>query len=419
VCPGACRIDSVAATAARFRRQRQPDAATQAAQGCTAVTRETTMPRHGQTRRDLLKLASAAALTVPAMPRGAAAQGLPSYYPPDYGKIVEASKQENSLLVYSVLAQYNWAPVLADFNKLYPWIKVSTLDLAGEEVFQRYYADRGSGSQTGGMLLSTSVETWMDFAKRGNLVPYRSPEDAKLPDWSRPVPGMYTVSADPLVMVYNKLLLPEDKRPRGLKHLAELVKANPGLFRNAVTSYDPMNATAPRDLYLIYENKLGDQLWQWMEAIAPVLRPETSAGPMLQKLGAGEYKVAYFASGVVVFPRMKDAAMQKVMDWRFMEDGQPLWIRPVGIPKDGSTPNAARLMLDFIVSRDGQAAFGRGGLTPYRSDVRKDEVAAFTLDSIAEAVGGQQNLMVVGFDPDLRARADAFAPRWKQLMQKK
>jgi iron(III) transport system substrate-binding protein len=123
--------------------------------------------------------------------------------------------------------------------------------------------------------------------------------------------------------------------------------------------------------------------------------------------------------GVVVFPKMKDAAMQKVMDWRFMEDGQPLWVRPVVIPKDGSSPNSARLMIDFIVSHDGQAAFGRGGLTPYRSDVRKDEVANFTLSSIAEAVGGEQHLMIIGFDPELRKRADEFPARWKQMMQKK
>lgn len=370
-------------------------------------------------RRRAASLALAAGVGALAGSRPAWSQSLPSYYPEDYKQLIEASKKENALLIYSVLAQYNWAPVIADFNKLYPWIKVSTLDLGGEEVFQRYYADRGSGSQTGGILLSTSVETFMDFAKRGNVVPYRSVESEKLPAWSMPSPGLYTVSADPLVMVYNKLLLPEGKRPRGLKHLAELVKESPKDFRNAITTYDPLVGTAARDLYLIYQNKYGDQVWQWMEAIAPYLRPETSAGPMLQKLAAGEYKVAFFASGVVVFPKMKDAAMQKVMDWRFMEDGQPLWVRPFVIPKDGSSPNSARLMLDFIVSHDGQAAFGRGGLTPYRSDVRKDEVANFTLSSIAEAVGGESNLMILGFDPELRKRADEFPARWKQMMQKK
>ena len=373
--------------------------------------------RMAATRRDMMKLGLAAGLgaTVPAVAR---AQSVPGYYPAEYAQIVEASKKENSLLIYSVLAQYNWAPVIAGFNKMYPWIKISTLDLGAEEVFQRYYADRASGSQTGGLLLTPAVETWMDFAKRGNLVPYASPETDKLPAWSRPLPGLYTVSADPLVMCYNKLLLPEGKRPRGLKHLAELVKADPALFRNAITTYDPLNSTSARDLFLIYQQRYGDEAWQWMDAVGPSLRPEGSAGPMLQKLAAGEYKVAFFASGVVVFPRARDAAMGKIMEWKFMEDGQPLWVRPVGIPKDGSTPNAARLMLDYIVSHEGQAGFGKGGLTPYRPGVKQDEVANYTLETIATAVGGEKNLMVVGFDPGIRKDAEAFPARWKQALKR-
>lgn len=373
--------------------------------------------RMGATRRDVMKLGLAAGVgaTVPAAAR---AQAVPSYYPAEYGQIIEASKKENSLLIYSVLAQYNWAPVIAGFNKMYPWIKISTLDLGSEEVFQRYYADRASGSQTGGMLLTPAVETWMDFVKRGNLVPYVSPETDKLPAWSRPYTGLYTVSADPLVMCYNKLLLPEGKRPRGLKHLAELVKADPALFRNAITTYDPLNSTSARDLFLIYQQRYGDQAWDWMNAVGPSLRPEGSAGPMLQKLAAGEYKVAFFASGVVVFPRARDAAMGKIMEWKFMEDGQPLWVRPVGIPKDGSTPNAARLMLDYIVSHEGQAGFGKGGLTPYRPGVKQEEVANYTLESIATAVGGEKNLMVVGFDPGIRKDAEAFPARWKQALKR-
>lgn len=378
---------------------------------------ETNSNRLAATRRDLMKLGLAAGVGA-TVPGAARAQGVPSYYPADYQQIIEASKKENSLLVYSVLAQYNWAPVIAGFNKLYPWIKISTLDLGGEEVFQRYYADRASGSQTGGLLLTPAVETWIDFVKRGNLVAYNSPESDKLPEWSRPFPGLYTVSADPLVMCYNKLLLPEGKRPRGLKHLAELAKADPALFRNSMTTYDPLNSTSARDLFLIYGQRHGDQVWNWVDAIGPNLRPEGSAGPMLQKLAAGEYKVAFFASGVVVFPRAKDAAMGKIMEWKFMEDGQPLWIRPVGIPKDGSTPNAARLMLDYIVSHDGQAGFGKGGLTPYRSGVKQEEVANFTLETIATAVGGEKNLMVIGFDPALRKDADAFAARWKQALKR-
>src|ERR1051325_9551864 len=94
-------------------------------------------PRTRTGRRRALSTLFAAGVGLLAATLPTRAQTLRSYYPEDYKQIIEAPKKENSLLIYSVLAQYNWAPVIADFNKLYPWIKVSTLDLGGEEVFQR------------------------------------------------------------------------------------------------------------------------------------------------------------------------------------------------------------------------------------------------------------------------------------------
>ena len=65
-----------------------------------------------------------------------------------------------------------------------------------------------------------------------------------------------------------------------------------------------------------------------------------------------------------------------------------------------------------------QAGFGKGGLTPYRPGVKQEEVANYTLETIATAVGGEKNLMVVGFDPDIRKDAEAFPARWKQALKR-
>ena len=77
------------------------------------------------------------------------AQKLPDYYPKSYSSIVEGSKKENKLVVYSIMAEYNWKPVLEGFKKLYPWIEVQTLDLGSSEVFERYYSERASNARTG------------------------------------------------------------------------------------------------------------------------------------------------------------------------------------------------------------------------------------------------------------------------------
>src|SRR3546814_306566 len=140
--------------------------------------------------------------------------------------MVEASKNECGVLVYSIRAEYNWRPVVEDFNKRYPWIKVSTLDLNSNEVFTRYLAEKSSGARTTDLIVSATVDGWLEFLDKGEVLEYESAESGKVPDWSKPYPGLYTVAIDPNILVYNKLVVPEDKRPTGIQHLAELVKEN-------------------------------------------------------------------------------------------------------------------------------------------------------------------------------------------------
>jgi iron(III) transport system substrate-binding protein len=347
-----------------------------------------------------------------AAPLPAAAER-PSYYPADYDKIVEASKKESGLLIYSIMAEYNWRPVIEDFNKLYPWIKVSTLDLNSNEVFTRYYAEKSSGAKTTDLIVSATVDGWAEFLGKGEVMEYKSVESDKVPDWSKPKPGFYTVSTDPNIIAYNKLVVPEGKRPKGIQHLAQLVKENPALFRNGLATYNVPLSTYGQAIYDVYLHRNGEKGWAAFDVIGPQTRLEMSAGPMLAKLASGEYKVAYFAGGVVVFPKMKDAMTSKVMGWNFIEDGTPLFMRMMGIPKAAPNVNSAKLMLDFILSHDGQAAFGRGGLTPYRSDVKPDEVAFFTYDSIMAKVG-KDNLLLITNDAEHLKEYPALIDRFKK-----
>lgn len=363
--------------------------------------------------RSLLAVFTLAVLSPPAH-----AAGWPSYYPASYKDIVEASKKEQGLLIYSIMAEYNWRPVIEGFNKLYPWIKVSTLDLGGNETLTRYYAERKSGARTTDLIITATIDGWLEFLDKGNAVKYESAEAGKLPAWSKPRPGFYTVSTDPMVLVYNKLLLPENKRPKGIQHLAKLVKEYPGDFKNGLSTYNAALYSFGQAINLAFLRKNGDKAWEWLDVLGPQTRPEQSSGPLLAKLASGEYKVGYFVSGIVFFPKLKDAAASKIMGWTFIEDGTPLFMRMMALPQGASSPNSAKLMLDFILSHDGQAAFGRGGLTPYREDVKKDEVAYYTYGSIKEAVG-EQNIALINYDPASIKNLDAFIARWKRAYQQK
>lgn len=58
-------------------------------------------------------------------------------------------------------------------------------------------------------------------------------------------------------------------------------------------------------------------------------------------------------------------------------DGQPILMRSIAITKQAKSSNSARLMVDFLLSQEGQIALALGGLTPFRSDVANVEIFDF------------------------------------------
>jgi iron(III) transport system substrate-binding protein len=344
----------------------------------------------------------------------AQAQALPSYYPKSYSAIVEGSKKENKLVIYSIMAEYNWKPVLEGFKKLYPWIEIQTLDLGSGEVFERYYSERASNSKSGDLLINGTVDKWLAFIAKGEVLEYDSPEISKLPKWSLIRKGVYTVSSDPFVLVYNQLLLPEGKRPTSLASLAKLSQDNPSLFKNKITSYNAATEALGLSLNWAYVKKYGEDKWSILDQLGKVARTERSAGPMIEKISAGEYVAGYFVSGIVLFPKLDDPARAKILGWAFPTDGTPILLRGMAIPKGVTNVNSAKLMLDYILSHDGQVGFGKGGLTPYRSDVQASEVPRFTLDSIIKKLGGEDKIVRLEYDERTLKEGPDFQVRWKK-----
>lgn len=359
----------------------------------------------------ILSLIAAFAMTATA----AAAQSPthPSYYPKDYGSIVEASRKESGLVVYSNMADYNWKPVIAGFNELYPWIQVQTLDLGSGTVHSRWEAEAKSNSRTADLLVSGANDRWVRHGLDGDMMDYASPELSKLPDFARPFPGVYVMSTDPLIITYNTALLPAGKRPTGFRSLVKAAVSDPGTFKGRITTYDAARNSFGLAAWWTMLDTWGDEGWQLLRQVGPMIRGETSGGPMNEKVTTGEYVVGIAVSGITVFPRLKQAG-GKIIGVVFPDDGTPLMFRGMGIPKNAANPNAARLFLDFVLSQKGQTVVGKGGLTPYRVDVRDADIA-YTYQSIAAKVG-EKNLIKVGFDKAMVEQADAFARKWSAAL---
>jgi iron(III) transport system substrate-binding protein len=339
--------------------------------------------------------------------------GQPSYYPANYADLVEGSKKEQKLLVYSIMSKENWAPVLDAFKQRYGNIDVEALDLGSYEVFERYYSESAGNARTADLIITSAPDGWQDFIKRGELVAdYKSPEDDKVPAWSKLAPGIYTVSTDPMVIIWNKKLL--QTPPKSMAELGDLVSKNAGQFTpGKITSYEETNATGFAG-YWFWAKKQGDKAWNVFEAIGKTKpKLESSGGRMVDSTLSGETPLGYFVSYITVAPKL--ASAQEVLGWTMIADGTPLITRGMGITKKAQSPNSAKLMMDFLLSQDGQIAFSNGGLTAYRPDVA--DQAKVHLDKLGAEVG-QDNLLPFTFDPDIadKAKTDDFRARLKTAL---
>ena len=338
----------------------------------------------------------------------------PAAYPRSYQAIVDASKRESGLLVYSSMAKYNWAAAIAGFKRRYPWVKVTTLDLGPNELSERYNAEAAVKRPTADLIVFAAPDAWQQLARRGAILPYASPEAPSLPAWSKPMPGLYTYATAPMLIVYNKALLRPHQYPTSMAQLAAIAQADPARFRNRLTTYD---ASSHSFAYAIHWRvaQQGQQGWNLFRKLGPLTRTEPSGATMLDKVTTGEYLVSYYNSAVTVLPHMKDVGRDRLVGWTLPTDGTPVMIYGMAVTTAGRSRNSAKLMLDYLLSREGQILSARGGMTPYRRDVDMRDVPFLTLAEVHRRSGGK--LLAVGYDPRMLTGREAFISRWNALFK--
>src|SRR3546814_19034514 len=84
---------------------------------------------------------------------------------------------------------------------------------------------------------------------------------------------------------------------------------------------------------------------------------------------SGQYAAAYLTSSGNPRRAVATEAGAQLLDYNFIGDGTPIWLRGIAIPQESSSPNAAKLLMDCILSAEGQKAVADGAYPSYRPDV--------------------------------------------------
>ena len=334
---------------------------------------------------------------------------VPEGYPQEYAEIIAKAEKEGKLSLHSNMQSGTWKPILEGFNKRYPFIEVEALNFE-DEMFERYLAEKAAGGAPADVMVTSSIGKWVEFAKRGEVAQYVSPETANLPEWAQPLPGVYAVSADPYVIAYNKMTIPADKHPNSVADVVTYLKENPGA---TATTYDPLRGANGHASWSAWLEATGENGWAMADAMGPQLRGETAGAQMLDKVMVGEYSVAVFLAMNAVKRILEKPGASDILAYSFATDGTPIVPRGGAITEGAAHPNAARLFMDYLLSEEGQTALAQS-LTPVRSDIADEIIVrGRKYDAIAAEIG-EENIIRVPYDESAYTNYDAFVERWKK-----
>ncbi|MET0402015.1 MAG: ABC transporter substrate-binding protein [Cystobacter sp.] len=353
------------------------------------------------------------ALVVALSSMGPAARGAdipaPEGYPRSYARIIEAARAEGSLSIYATTDGNEVAPLIREFQATYPGVSVEYADQNSTEIYSRFIAEVAAGQGTADLVWSSAMDLQVKLINDGYAQAYASPEKPNLPDWAVWKNEGYGVTAEPLVIAYNKRLMPPEDVPRTRADLERLLRAKKDFYRGKVASYDP-ERSGVGFLFISQDVHLSRDTWNLVEAMAGTEpRLYTSTGAMMERLISGEHLIVYNLIGSYAFQRQtKDPSLGIV----FPADFTLTMSRIAFIPTEARHPNAAKLFLDFLLSKRGQRLLAQRDMAPVRTD----------LGDIGVPLPPPEQVRAIRVGPQLLANLDQltrlrFLKQWKRIVR--
>ncbi len=286
-----------------------------------------------------------AALKAPAPTPAAPKTAQPTTLPAKdaQAELLEKAKQEGTLTLYTGLAQTASTSLTEAFTKQ-TGIKVESLLLGGEESIARVLKEAEANIHMADVVIATSTADLLVYKERKLLAPYKSVHHEKL------IPGLGDSEGyfEPLytsryIMAYNSKLVPPAEAPKSYTDLAD------PKWKGKLVLPNPANAIGAA---IVVDQIVQLHGWELLEKVAKNnVAVGGNVAETLNMLIAGERQVSIFAVVDQVITHKKSGNPLELI---FPSEGIVTAVAAVGVMAKAPHPNAARLMVDHLLSEQGQ-----------------------------------------------------------------
>ena len=315
--------------------------------------------------------------------------------------LIKQSKKESGLVFYANAPAANLKVVTDRFKYYHPWITSTAYDLDNNVIFSKYASEAAQGTRTADLLISSAPNLWVYATRQKYLVDYDPLQLGAFPKFAKQYKGVFIISPDPAIIMYNKLLL-KDKVPQSLTQMAN----DPGTY-GKLTGYTVDNLFGYTGIWG-YVQKRG---WSSFEKISKNrFIAQTGVAGQRSLVSQGAAVAAYLTSPTVRLGIETDPQLSRILGWTYNKDATPLIPRGMGITAKAKSPASAKLFLNWLFTKAGQQAMCDAGFTAFRNNF-KPKSCTNTLADVYQKVG-QKNVILVPFSQKFINDYPRFKTRW-------
>ena len=310
----------------------------------------------------------------------AEAQSVPdilSYGGPDrQQKLVDGARKEGQVVFYSaMIVNQALRPIAEKFSRKYPFIKVTHWRADSEELAQKISAEVRANNVVADVVEGTGVGEIA--AQAGFLVPYATPAVAAYPpQYTDPNHVWTPTRLSYFSIAYNTRLVPAEKVPKNYEGLLDPAWKGKIAWRIGSSSGTPLFLT---NLRLAWGEEPARAYFEKLKEQKIVNFGSGSARTLVDRVIAGEYAIALniFAHHPLISKAKGAPVNSQLMD--------PVasTAATMGIIKGAKHPNAALLLIDFILSKEGQEVLAAADYFPADPQVPPAEALASVVPRIA------------------------------------
>lgn len=269
-----------------------------------------------------------------------------------------------SIMIYTSIYPDIIDLVSPELQKAFPNLKVEWFQGGTEQVTAKMAAEIEAGKIGADLLMVADPSYYIYLKGQDLLLPYKSVNfDAVAVDKDTEDYTYTGVRISNVVIGYNTALLKPEEAPKSFRELTD------PKWKDQVVIVDPtLSGTALNSTYALSQ-KYGWEYFEQLRDNGAVIGGGNSA--VETKLVTGEFPVAIILEENLLKVKDRGEPVEVV----YPEDGVIIVPSPIGILKTTQNPEAAKAVVDWWLSPEGQRAIVTGWMHSVRTDVESPKGA--------------------------------------------